>query len=264
MSPLKPKTSKDAMAAVLASAADLEHAPLPLKGPTKDVKNENGPIKFPKAVKDLHGKLDMTKGDVNLSMIKTTLGKAGYNNFTNNFRNSLSEMDRGQYNARSPREEEDWVLQWALDPVACKTSGFNKKCACRDEGSLEDEGWYTVDQLGSARWFNNPGHAKLVCDSGELESRPSRFKALADTGVKEFRTSETILRRLIGVREENGVEAETDLTADEFAEVKQSIQVGARIAKRKAPTKQKIDPAAKALKEMNSKKARVVVRYAFC
>ncbi len=46
-------------------------------------------------------------------------------------------------------------------------------------------------------WWWGQGHAKIVCESGELETRPHRFKALAEKGVLEFKFSKSMMRKVV-------------------------------------------------------------------
>ena len=40
--------------------------------------------------------------------------------------------------------------------------------------------WVTEDQLGGPTYLNNPGHASILCKSGELDDRPHEYESLAN------------------------------------------------------------------------------------
>ena len=116
----------------------------------------------------------------------------------------------------------------------------------------------TEDQVAGVNGFNNPQHAKLLCESGELASRKHRYKCLADAGVFEFRLTDELYRRVKGVKQDNGVEGTVELRPEEFTEVKDSLVAAAgdlnkTIVKKKEPSKPKVDPLKKELAQTNTK-----------
>ena len=84
--------------------------------------------------------------------------------------------------------------------------------------------------------------AKLLCDSGELQDRDSEFQALAAQGLKQYYYDAKKVKRSAGIKEENGVEAMSELKESEYVEVKEhmssSLASGKVLQKKRAPTKE--------------------------
>lgn len=217
------------------------------------------PKKIPKVVSQLHEALGFGPGNsgkaITADMIKGSMGKDQYNNFCNTFRNTLTKEQKAEYKQVSTKEKEDWLCQWAVDPNVCQLKGYNRNTSFKEDIAEDIEAWITVDQLGGAQFLNNPQHADMVARSGELDERPHRFKCLADAGVKEYRMSQSVLKKLLGSKEEAGVEAECDLKTTEYEEVRASMAKGLGSKPKKVVKKEKVaDPDLKALRDMNSKK----------
>ena len=58
-----------------------------------------------------------------------------------------------------------------------------------------------------------------MCESGELQSKPSEYKSLAEKGYKQFLYTHSKASSSSGTKQENGTKAEAELKEDEYAEV---------------------------------------------
>ena len=61
----------------------------------------------------------------------------------------------------------------------------------------QDDGeayWVTCTLLGSSGFLNNFDLAKILCDSGELEWRSSKWEPFRQRGIKEYRVTQKLIR----------------------------------------------------------------------
>ena len=163
------------------------------------------------------------------------------------FRASLSEPDRIKYSQLTTHESRrEWIAQFVGDPNLGKKQGYNTFEALDSRKSIEDEEFLTEEQIASSAWLNSAANAKVLCESGELPSRPSRFKCLADQGVKEYRFTREKMEKMTGWTQKAGVDNRSDMTKEEYQAVALSITENisndstATVKKRKVmPTKTK-------------------------
>ena len=59
--------------------------------------------------------------------------------------------------------------------------------AGHEERQSSEEVWLTQDMLAGPTWLNSAEHAKLLCNSGDLDSRKHSLPSLAAAGVLEYR-----------------------------------------------------------------------------
>ena len=214
--------------------------------------------KLPKVVQTIQAQLAGQK--LTPDLIRARLSSKGYNNCANSFRASLSPEQKSEYKSKTKQEREAWLCQWAIDPVLCANKGFNSTVAYTDDSSVADDEWVIESVLGGPRFLNNPEHATIVVEGGELEERPCKLKSLAARGVMEYRMTREFVRYVAGLRGEAGLRSEADLKADEAAEVSDSLKaasistdLGKRQPKRPAAKAKVEDAGAKELKQANAK-----------
>ena len=70
------------------------------------------------------------------------------------------------------------------------------------------------------KYLSDAGMAMILCGSGELQSRSSEYKALADARYLQLYSSLSMVRSKTGNRDEAGTEAVADLKPEELTEVK--------------------------------------------
>ena len=108
--------------------------------------------------------------------------------------------------------------------------------------------------------MNEPSHARILIESGELMEQPSKYKGLAAQGIMEYKVSSLIMRNIEGKRRECGVKSTSELKSEEASEVRESIQSavvthddGPRRVVKKNVKKKDDAPEAAALKKANSR-----------
>ena len=139
------------------------------------------PAKVPRAVAQLKEKLGATP--ITLMSMKEVLGKNGYNNFCNNFRNNLPAAQKEEYAQKTASQRAEWVLQWAIDPEACTIVGFNSSRAYKDDEKREEEWRDTPEVLAGPRCFNRPEHVAGLTAAKASDGRPHELKPLAGKRV---------------------------------------------------------------------------------
>ena len=119
----------------------------------------------------------------------------------------------------------EWLAQYVLDPSLAKCSGFNRVTAFSTSSPDAMGQWLHESQIASSAYLNDPAAAKLLCASGDLrEQRPSEWPAEAAEGVTQDSFTTTVTTTSAGTKEENGVDAETELKEQELHTVRMHIQ----------------------------------------
>eukprot|EP00959_Pyramimonas_sp_CCMP1952_P231532 4839547-Pyramimonas_sp.AAC.1 len=140
--------------------------------------------KVPKSVqiaRDALGKLTRSADDLKkvppgtLNTLQTTLRK------------SMSTQDKDKWSTLAPDERREWIAQFITDPSACRRSGYTTTKAVDSRMSEDGEEWVLQSTLAGPLWLNDKETAHILCDSGDLESRPSTYPSLAQKGMKEFK-----------------------------------------------------------------------------
>lgn len=250
---------------IRASEAKAEKAPTPVKAhvvPPKETPPKVTGCKFPKVVARLHALIGEEAKTLTPPALRKHVG-AGWNNFTNSFRNNLSEQHREQYSKASKADQESWVTQWAIDPEQCKNHGFNRDYGFEQHASIKDTHWVILSVLGGPKMLSNMEMATKLANSGELPSRPCKFKTLAAEGVLEYQVTDEMQQIIDGTRRKAGVSSKADMTTDEAKETKADIVatsaqvaegLGSRRPSRKPSTVKVEVPGLKELKVENGKK----------
>lgn len=149
-----------------------------------------------------------------------------------------------------------WISQYLVDPKAGIVKGFNCVTAKLVKDDLSRWRWLHESEI--AKELNSEPLAKLLCESGQLDSRPSEFKALADAGHRQHHFNSKEYTDSKRIEEAAGVETVTELKPEEYEAVgehmKKSFESVNPPLKRKAPTPKKAPESAES---HNFKKAKI-------
>ena len=156
----------------------------------------------------------------------STLPHALANPVTTLLRARLTGDQKVEYKAlKDDSSKRDWLAQFIADPkVPGAKRGFNTHTAINSQEGLVQAEWLLESQIGGPKWLNDMALASELCRSGELDDQPSRFKCLAEKGVKEYRWSRSIQRKLTGWKDEAGCEHSAEINAPEFEQVRDAIK----------------------------------------
>ena len=172
------------------------------------------------------------------------------------FRASLTQAQKEKYKTMPAEARRGWIAQFISDPQIGKKRGFHEVKATDSKKTVDEEHWLLETQLASPAWFNSDTLAHLLCESGELESRPSKYEVFAKKGLKEFKITKAMLQRFTGWEQNAGVVNEAEVSAGEFASATAAILdtgeelFGQKGKKQKPTPKPKPDtPESKALRE---------------
>ena len=248
-------TGEDLMASALAAAGG-SSAPMDaverVETPEPAVET---PTKPPKAVLKMRNALGGKP--VTVENMRAAVSPKEFNAFSNNFRNQLQGQEKVQWQGMAKPAREQWMAQWVLEPELCKKSGFNKTIASTDNRKTLADQWVLESELGGPRFLNSADHAKKIIESGDLQSRPSRFAALAAAGVCEYLLTTELVEYVKGLRKEAGVECSSDLKTDEYNYVLEGLDNSFDKPPRpvkKAKVTKPVEQWQKDLKDLNAKK----------
>ena len=161
----------------------------------------------------------------------------------NLLRSRLNDAQKVKYKAlENDHEKRQWLAMFLSDPKVGSKKGFNEHFAFDGVQNQKDEQWLLETQIASPQWLNSPELAKMLCASGELEEQPSQYKVFADMGLKEFKMSAAILRRLTGWQDKAGASSSSEIGAEEYEQIRDGIKrsmVEGGKPKQKATKKQK-------------------------
>jgi len=174
--------------------------------------------KVPKAVCRARETLGQLGLDITGGNLKK-LPKDDLNKLATSFRAALADEARSGYKQlQSDAERRDWLAQYILDPEIAACRGFNSTSSFTAQSKKGSSKWLTEAQISTL--LSDPSSAAILCESGDLESRPHEYPSLAAKGVKQYYYTADEDIAEAGVKDEAGVAAEADMTPKQFAEVK--------------------------------------------
>ena len=91
------------------------------------------------------------------------------------------------WRATPSKEKKGWAAQFSLDPSCSWLTAEETHAAGHEERHSSEEVWLTQEMLAGPAWLNSSEQAKLVCSSGDLETRKHSLLSLAAAGVLEYR-----------------------------------------------------------------------------
>ena len=152
---------------------------------------------------------------------------------------SLSESQAKEYKElKTDKERHDWFAVFLSDPEAGSKRGFNRHVAYSDKGTIDDEEWILESTLAGPDWLNSAELAKILVDSKELPEQASKYKCFADKGILEYQVSKSKIRKMLGSKQEGGVEMEQkDISAEEYKAVVDSMELPSSSLTSPAPKK---------------------------
>jgi hypothetical protein len=156
--------------------------------------------------------------------IKHALGKDELNKLASAFRNTMGDEAKAGYKQlKTDEERRSWLAQYVIDPHTAVSKGFNSTVAFVSAKQSCKSGWVTEAQLGGPLYLNDTAAAKIMVESGELQSRPHESQALAAEGAKQYYYSAAVDVSEAGIKEHAGVSTSAELNANEFQEVRDHI-----------------------------------------
>jgi hypothetical protein len=215
-----------------------------------------GGLKVPKPVVAARGKLQGE--EITAENLTKFLNKAELNNLANSFRNTMTAQVKDDYSKlKSDADRRGWLAQYIIDPQTASCSGFNKTTAFNKTSSDTEACWLHQSQIAGPNYLNDPAAAAILCASGELADRASEFASLAAKGWKQFYFSMAMVRTSTGSKDENGVQADSDLQGGEFTEVKDHIvnSLGKPVQKKRPAVKEPESAEKKQRREVISMKS---------
>ena len=102
------------------------------------------------------------------------------------------------------------------------TTGFNTLAVTKKETERNESEWMLEEQVGDA--LKNPALGKLLCQSGDLDSRPSKWPSLADKGIKEFHFTREMQVNAFEKMESVGTQIQAELTKEEYDQATASMK----------------------------------------
>ncbi len=200
-----------------------------------DTSAQEVPQKLPKPVVAAREKLAGV--EITKDTLFRFLAKSELNVLASNMRNTMLPEAKEKYGRlKSDSDRRAWLAQYVIDPKTTTNMGFNSTTTYNEEVKVGKTLWLHESEIAGSKFLNDPEMARIICNSGELEARPSEHTALAEKGYKQYYFCKEELKKYTGVREEAGVQAEAQLRDDEYAEV-QADMVGnfGKSATRKRP-----------------------------
>ena len=220
--------------------------------------------KVPQAVRQARQKLQEKGLPCTGQNLKDALDKKDYNLLGCVFRQKMENGVADDYKQlENTKAKQDWLAQFVLDPSVATTEGYNKSAVFTKSVNRGTSGWLTLEQLASPLHLASEAHAKIQIKS--LSSRPHDNPLLAAEGVLQYNYTEKRVVNDSGHKTENGTQARSSLTADQYKEVtddinsamaKQGCVVG---KKRPAPKPTKAeDPETKKLKQASATRSTTI------
>ena len=177
----------------------------------------------------------MATGEAN-ELMKQKLGTKQINVLAQNMRNQLSPEAKQAYSVlSSDKARREWLLQYMLDPESVTCKGYNVTEAVNSKMLKEKGLWLHLSELGGPKYLNDHQLAKAITEAGELPSRPSEYKSLADQGYEQFWYTKDVLEKATGTRERAGVRADTEMSAEHYTQISDHIRDSLGKPTKKAP-----------------------------
>ena len=136
------------------------------------------PEGVPKAVQRARELLLAHGMDSTAANLWKVLPKEDRNQFSASFRTSMTdEVKVGYQQLGTDAERRSWLAQYVMDPQVAACAGFNKTAAFVSESKKGISSWMAEKQIAAA--MHSDDDAKLLCESGDLKSRPHEYVPLA-------------------------------------------------------------------------------------
>ena len=121
----------------------------------------------------------------------------------------------------SDKTRHEWLAQFLIDPDVGKCFGVQSTSKIAIDGKRGRKVWLTLNQLASSTMYNSMEDATLIAE--DCVSRPHSSPSMAARGKKEYHVeiTEEMWERLN--KYDVTVKCETELTAQEYNDVKQSM-----------------------------------------
>ena len=151
---------------------------------------------LPKAVASVRSTLlerGVSLEGLSAKKVYETLDPKEVNKLATSFRNTMSAAARQAYKEVSPADRREWLAQYIVDPQLGTSVGFTQTEATNSRLSTAKEAWITEAEMGGPLWLNDTQAAKILCESGELPSRPHERPCLAAKGMLQFEFSKEMV-----------------------------------------------------------------------
>ena len=157
--------------------------------------------------------------------LKDMLTAKEFNNLGNSFRNSLTPDEKTTHEKVSGDDNRrDWMVRFVLDPYACKLKGTNTHSIANIKRKNDNEQWLMQSQIAGPKFLNSAELAEILCDSGELDSRPNEYKCFRDKNIPQFMFEWSKVNKVLERNDTATVQAETELTPEDFAKVRDGME----------------------------------------
>ena len=182
--------------------------------------------KVPKAVLLARQKLQAQHLDITAENLGKALTSSDLSTLASAMRYNLNKGDdeklKSDYkNIDSDDERRKWMAAYCVDPNVSRCFAFQKTTREITSGTKVRKIWLTLEQMAGPLVFNSMVHAEIVAK--KAPERPSQYAALAEEGIMEYHVevTEEVFMRL--TKDEVGVRAESEMSADDYSKVKRTM-----------------------------------------
>ena len=103
-----------------------------------------------------------------------------------NCRNSMRPTAKDEHcTLKSDSDRMPWLAQYTIGPEQATTKGFVRTTAFNTVKQDDDAAWLHESQIAGPAYLNDAIAAKVLTNSGELESRPSESPSFVAEGLKQ-------------------------------------------------------------------------------
>ena len=185
---------------------------------------------LPKACQDLKEKLgDQVTGD-NIAKVDRALRVRAFSALADNLKKNHANRVCDYQTLADDQQRRDWLASYLLDPEgggSYATNTVEKQTSNFDKGI---ELWVTEAEYGGPRFLNSKEHAAIAVKC--LQSRPHENPKLAEAKVLQYNVTQAWKEFSQGTIESSKLTTETKITAQEYAEVAESMRSAAPPKKR--------------------------------
>jgi hypothetical protein len=155
------------------------------------------------------GKLDPKQRSTAFSVLGTTLKRMGAQ-YHDPYKALVSDEERRQH-----------LANFLMCPENGTCSGYNETSRSEKKRKLSQGEWITEEELSGPLYLNSKVNAALAVN--DLTQRPHELPSLAKKGVKQYEFFKNKVINEIGTESKVGIKVESDLTGEEYAEVKSCL-----------------------------------------
>lgn len=149
--------------------------------------------------------------------------KAAFTAFASMLKDSFPSQYQMYKDYKNDRDKREHLARLMVDPMEGGAIVTNNTERSVDNSTQGNEQWLHESQIAGPQFLNDARMAQVLCESGDLQDRPSELPSLAARGFKQYYFSWSLYQNTISKRQIVGASCSGSVDADQYKEVVDSM-----------------------------------------